>query len=155
MMSRRHQLFGPIGVVVLVLCGAVTMMVCLFAVRVVTEIRKDPLQSTGEHVFSQRAQRLAREVSLLPAEDPPAGHVDRIVAAIEGGERTHLGLAGRVYLVDVDDDFGRVEAIFIEYVQSGGGWLADEGEATVCVRWDVERKSAVYSDITARAVSCP
>ena len=155
MVSRGRQLLGSITVVALVLCGAVTMMVCLFVVRVVMEIRKDPLQSTGEHVFSQRAQRLAREVSLLPADDPPTGHVDRIVAAIEGGERTHLGLAGRVYLVDVYDDSGRVEAIFTEYVQSGGGWLAEEGEATVCVRWDLYRKSAVYSDITTRTVSCP
>lgn len=155
MPTRPRKPLGAVASLLLVLCGVVAVSGTLCLTGIVLELRKDPLQQTGERVFADRAQRLSREVSLLPADDPPAGHVIRIVATVEGRERTELGLTGRVYLVDVSGDHGRVEATFTEDVSSGGGWFYAEGEVTVCVRWDLHRKSTVYSDITARAVSCP
>ncbi|MDG4772279.1 hypothetical protein [Solwaraspora sp. WMMD792] len=155
MPSRPRKPLGAAASLLLVFCGVVAISCTLCLTAAVLEFRKDPLQQSGARVFADRAQRLSREVSLLPADDPPAGHVIRIVATVEGRERTELGLTGRVYLVDVHGDHGRVEAMFTEDVSSGGGWFYAEGEVTVCVRWDLHRKSTVYSDITARAVSCP
>ncbi|ROO61665.1 hypothetical protein EDC02_3615 [Micromonospora sp. Llam0] len=152
--GRRAPLFAA-GSLLLVFFVAV-LLVCLLGLSVVVaELRKDPLLRAAEQSVSERAQRLSRKLSMSRVDDPPAGHTAQIVAVIEGRERTELGLAGRVYLVDVDDDDGRVEAIVDEYVPSGGGWFSDGGEVSVCVRWDVHRKSAVYSDITAKTIPCP
>jgi hypothetical protein len=154
--STRRRSPGPAGVALLVLGGVVAIAGCVCLSAVVIELRKDPLQRAGEESIRQTARKLSRELDQRPVDDPPGGHVEMIVAAVEGRDERYQRLPpdGHVYLVEVDGDHGRVQAIFTKYVQSGGGLFSRSGEVTVCVRWDVRRVSAVYSDVTARTVSC-